>query len=158
MVYDPTLPHPLATKFMEMIQEGQTLKNSFFNGSDDVKLADMHHFNTGIFKILDFVVYRVMKVAVKIVHFVTLFALAFVQDTFMFIDKDLGTGLGLFIYDVVGQVLNLVFSIVSMIFARADVRNVIPRSNYFDGAFRMADESNIEFKDELVAQWFPEQH
>ena len=117
----------------------------------------MHHFNTGIFKVLDFVVYRVMKLLVKIVHFITLFALAFIQDFFMFVDKDLGTGLGLFIYDVVGQVLNLVFSIVSMVFARADVRNVIPRSNYFDGTFRMTDESDIDFKtDEMVAQWFPQ--
>ena len=136
-----------------MIENGQALKNSFIKGDDEVKLADMHHFNTGIFKIVDFVIFRVMKLVVKVVHFVTLFVYAFVTDFFKFIDQDLGTGLGLFIYDVIGSVLNLVVSVLSMLFARADVRNLIPRSNYWDGQFRMRDPADIDLKtDEFFAK------
>ena len=136
-----------------MIEKGQALKNSFIKGDDEVKLADMHHFNTGIFKIVDFVIFRVMKLVVKVVHFVTLFVYAFVTDFFKFIDQDLGTGLGLFIYDVIGSVLNLVVSVLSMLFARADVRNLIPRSNYWDGQFRMRDPADIDLKtDEFFAK------
>ena len=113
----------------------------------------MHHFNTGIFKIVDFVIFRVMKLVVKIVHFVTLFLYAFVTDFFKFIDQDLGTGLGIFIYDVIGSVLNMVVSILSMLFARADVRNLIPRSNYWDGSFRLTDPADIDLKtDEFFAK------
>ena len=113
----------------------------------------MHHFNTGIFKIVDFILFRVMKLAVKLVHFVTLFIYSFVNDFFMFVDQDLGVGLGMFIWDIIAPVLNLVVSIISMVIMRADVRNLIPVNNYFDGAFRMTDLKNLEVKDDLVARW-----
>ena len=102
MYHNPGQPCVFVATLMEMIQKGQTLKNSLFNGDDDVKLNDMHQFNTGIFKIVDFVVFRVMKLLVKLVHFVTLFVYAFVTDFFLFIDQDLGVGLGMFLYDIIG--------------------------------------------------------
>ena len=116
----------------------------------------MHHFNTGIFKVVDFILFRVMKHLLKIVHFITLFIYGFVKDFFMFVDQDLGVGLGMFIWDAIAPVLNLVVSIVSMGFMRADVRNLIPVNNYFDGAFRMTDLKNLDVKDEVVAQWIYE--
>ena len=148
-------PGPFATALFHMIEQGQTFKNSFFKGDDDVTLQEAHSFNTGIFKIVDFTVFRVMKLVVKLVHFITLFALAFVTDFFKFIDQDLGVGLGMFIYDVIGNVLNLIVSLVSMIIMRADVRNLIPRTNYFDGKFRIHDLDNLDtHDDEFVARWF----
>ena len=102
MYHNPGQPSVAVTALMEMIQEGQTLKNSLFNGDDDVKLDNMHEFNTGIFKIVDFIVFRVMKLLVKVVHYVTLFIYAFVTDFFLFIDQDLGVGLGMFLYDIIG--------------------------------------------------------
>ena len=96
-----------------------------------------------------------MKHVVKVVHFVTLFIFAFVTDFFKFVDNDLGIGLGLFINDTVFQVINLVISILSMVLMRADVENVIPRSNYFDGFSRITDLNDLDMKtDELVAQWY----
>ena len=94
-----------------------------------------------------------MKQLVKIIHFITLFIYSFVNDFFMFVDQDLGVGLGMLIWDVIAPVLNLVVSIVSMAFMRADVRNLIPVNNYFDGAFRMTDLKNLDIKDEMVAKW-----
>ena len=43
-------------------------------------LADIHHFNTGIFKVLDFVIYRLMKLLVLVVDFLTTFIYAIVHQ------------------------------------------------------------------------------
>ena len=135
----------------QMAQQGKIIEDA----SDDAKIAGLHHFNHGIFKTIDFVVFRVLKHVVKVVHFVCLFVFAFVTDFFKFVDTDLGIGLGLFINDTVFQVINLVVSILSMVIMRADIENLIPRSNYFDGVSRITDLKDIDMKtDELVTQWY----
>ena len=56
----------------------------FLNYDDSVNpneyLADIHNFNSSIFKLLDFIVFRVMKLVVFIVDFLTTFVYAIMHQ------------------------------------------------------------------------------
>ena len=104
------------------------------NNNDHIAtdLGAAHLLTAGGFHLIDTTIYGLLKLLLRIVQFSLLFLQDFTNELLNFL-MNLSIELGLFLYDILVAVLNLVLSVSSSWLAHISISQLIPRTNYWNG-------------------------